>query len=92
MTSSALVFSLVSSHGSASHELVKLCSASGSSFAAMNALAISEKRVNGLYSVFIQNATLRATRAVLRTSRHSPFLSISIFSASFRTAPHAWHT
>ena len=47
ITISALVLSLVSSHGSASHELTKLCSRSGSSFAFMNSRAMSEKEVNG---------------------------------------------
>ena len=54
MTISAFVFSFVSSHGSASHELTKLCNSSGSSFARMNSLAISENLVNGEYRVFIQ--------------------------------------
>ena len=58
MTNSALVFSFVSSHGSASQLLVKLCSSSGSSLLRMNSRAISEKRVNGEYRVFSQKATL----------------------------------
>ena len=54
MTISALVFSFVSSHGSASHELTKLWSSSGSSLARMNSRAMSENLVNGEYRVFIQ--------------------------------------
>ena len=54
MTRSALVFSLVSSHGSASQLLVKFCSSSGSSLLFINSYAISENRVNGEYSVLIQ--------------------------------------
>ena len=49
-----MVFSLVSSQGSASQEFTKFCNSSGSSLESMNAWAMSEKRVKGEYMVDIQ--------------------------------------
>ena len=82
--------SFVSSQGSASQELAKLCSLSGSSLDFINSRAISENRVKGLYRVLNQKATLRAVRALWRTFRHSPFRSIAGLSWSVMTPLHSW--
>ena len=76
MTMLELVFIVSSSHGSASHEFVKLCSKSGSPLLRMNSRAMSENRVNGEYSVLSQNATLLGVLLFCLTACQRPARSI----------------